>query len=111
MTALRLTAEGDLTEVPWPVPGSTNLKSMYSYMDCDTVDVIRLGDVDMWIDDEGKLRDPAAVNVWATHIAVREGALFMGDWVAGTVLFTGHQGPETISLTTDQIADLQGLLT
>ena len=57
-----------------------------------------------WINDEGKLVAEAERN-WKAEVICP----LAGDWIAGTVAFTGGVGPEgeTLGLSEAQIADLR----
>lgn len=101
---LVLYPSGDTRDVH--VPYSTGddrdracLGAFYQHMECDTVDVVRLDGVDMWVDDEGLLTGQA-LNVPATYVAgrlVEEGQTIQPGFM-GTVVFTGTDQGSVVSL-------------
>ncbi|MBB1257122.1 DUF3846 domain-containing protein [Streptomyces sp. OF3] len=57
----------------------------------------------MWVHEDGKsLGQP--FNRRATAALKAAGRAFPGDWIAGTAVITGRKGPETTSLTDEQLA-------
>ena len=62
------------------------LKEMYELIGCSLVEMISLRDGrTMWMDEEGKFKDPHVLNSLATTM-LREAGGAPGDYVAGTVL-------------------------
>lgn len=111
-TALLVNPDGTVTDVAWPPPGGTTLRRMYELLDCQTVEVVRFpGGIDMWLDEEGKFVDDHDINTPATELAWALGRIDSRDYIAGRALFTGHEGPETVTLNPTQLALLRKALT
>lgn len=104
--ALRLDADGNLTPTSLEEDArGTHLEALYQNIGCDLVECVSLrDDLDMWVDEEGKLKG-APLNLGATKAMLAAGRLdfsagtggFPG--IAGTAVFTG--GPDADGNTTD----------
>ena len=103
--ALRLTSDGDLRRIDLEAgPGGDHLRAMYDQIGCDLVECVGLRDgLDMWVDEEGKLKDSWNLNLAATAVLQRHG---VPDLVAGTALLTGGADEEGNTLgISDEAAD------
>lgn len=100
---LRITPFGEITdEVINTDRDRSTLHGLYRLIGCGHVDVVNLGQFDMWVDDEAALTG-ALINPLATWVAVRLGApqqLYLGAAVFAAVDTDGA----TTSLTDDHRA-------
>lgn len=84
--------------------GST-LSSLYHYLNCRTVDVIRLTDsIDLWVDDEAMLIAEPEVNHVLTNITIAFGHYFQPIHGAGVFLSGNDETGTTESLTPEQVS-------
>jgi len=75
-----------VTEHTLPDSGKGNLHSFYDVLNCDLVDYVSLGNnVDLWVDDEGALKDAAERGYFVVHNMGRGHRL-----IAGRGLVVGH---------------------
>ncbi|MGH7922783.1 MAG: DUF3846 domain-containing protein [Candidatus Dormibacteraceae bacterium] len=109
--ALRLTPDGGLGRVELePGPDGSHLNAMYGEIGCDLVDCVGLrGDLDLWLDDEGKLNQDWVVNPGASALLQSCG---IPDLVAGTALLTGGADEEgnTLGISDETAAQVERLL-
>ena len=109
--ALRLTSDGDLRRVELEAgPDGDHLRSMYDQIGCDLVECVGLrDDLDMWVDEEGKLKDSWNLNLAATAVLQRHG---VPDLVAGTASLTGGADDEgnTRGISDETAAEIRCLL-
>jgi hypothetical protein len=104
--ALVIDTDGSVEELYWPPEDGDNLRGMYDAIGCRGIELVRIGSVDMWINDEGKLEE-RAFNEAATMFAHLAGRIADDDFIVGRALLTGFDGPETVALTTAQLVKLQ----
>lgn len=71
----------------------SGLKSIYKTLECSAIEGVRLKDSIMYIDEEGKFKDPPVLNKVATIIAWMNG-LSTNDWIAGNAMIVGTVSPE-----------------
>ena len=84
--------------------GST-LNSLYHYLDCRAVDVIRLTDsIDLWVDDEAMLVSEPQVNTVLTNITIAFGHYFQPIHGAGLFLSGNDKTGATETLTPEQVS-------
>ncbi|PZR66772.1 MAG: hypothetical protein DLM66_12785 [Candidatus Dormiibacter spiritus] len=97
--ALRLDADGHLTPTTLEEDArGTHLEALDRNLGCDLVECVSLrGDLGMWIDEEGKLKD-APFNRGATKAMLSAGYPD-SDFIAGIAVFTG--GPDADGNMTD----------
>jgi hypothetical protein len=70
------------------ITASNVLQALYELIGCSMVEVVRLTpEIDMWVDEEGALRDRPRINQLASYIATRFGYPF--QLYVGTAVFTG----------------------
>ena len=103
--ALRLSPDGDIRRIELEAsPAGDHLHAMYRAIGCDLVDCVGLGDdLDLWVDDEGKLKAEWEINLPASVLMQRSG---VPDVVAGTGLLTGGADDEGNTLgISDTTAD------
>ncbi|MFR9806495.1 DUF3846 domain-containing protein [Pseudonocardia sp. RS010] len=95
ITALKITADGEVTDVE--IPAGDFLQTAYAQINCRAVDVVTLTSrLDMWLDDEG-LVNGSVLNAPATFLAREYGRTHQS--YAGTVLLTEHNAEgDTTSL-------------
>lgn len=109
VTGLRISTDGDVTEVELGSRDGSTLHALYREIGCDLVDVVALTThVDMWVDDEGMLRQE--VNWVATALAYQYGS--MTQKFFGNVVLTGgcDAGGATESLTPIAITAVRDVL-
>lgn len=109
--ALRLTPDGRIRRVALETGGDgDHLDAMYREIGCDLVECVGLRhDLDLWVDEEGKLNDAWELNLAATALLHRHG---LRDVVAGTALLTGgvDEDGNTLGITDQAAADIERLL-
>jgi hypothetical protein len=109
--ALRVRADGSLQRVDLEAGAEgDHLQSMYREIGCNLVDCVGLrADLDLWLDDEGKLKDNWEVNLAASALLQRHG---IPDLVAGTALLTGGADEEgyTLGISDETASDVERLL-
>ncbi|MDR3080220.1 MAG: DUF3846 domain-containing protein [Streptomyces sp.] len=109
--AIRLTPDGALAEVELEASASgDHLHSMYREIGCDLVECVGLReDLDLWIDEEGKLKDGWEVNLAATALLQRHG---IHDLVAATALLTGgaDEDGNTLGISDQTAGEVRRLL-
>jgi len=68
------------------------LSGLYSAMQCDTVDVVRYMDVDIWVDDEGLMKENQKFfHMVAGHQPLAGRAVIMESNDAGESIATGME--------------------
>ncbi len=109
--ALRIGVDGDVRQVALQSDGHMgHLHAMYREIDCRTVECIGLTeDLDLWVDEEGKLKSEWEVNLGATALLRRRG---IPDLVAGNALLTGGADDEgnTLGISEGAAADVERFL-
>lgn len=111
INALRLTPDGDLCRVELEAGSDgDHLQSMYREIGCSLVECVGLrDDLDLWVDEEGKLKDGWEPNLPAIGLLHHHGRR---DLVAGTALLTGGADEEgnTLGISDETAAEVQRLL-
>lgn len=109
--ALRLTTDGSIRSVRLEAnEEGIHLDAMYREIGCDLVECVGLrDDLDLWVDEEGKLKDGWEPNLPATAILYRHGRR---DLVAGTALLTGgaDRDGNTLGISDETAAEVRRLL-
>jgi hypothetical protein len=108
--AIRITVEGEWSEVDMPEPGET-LHWLYEQIGCSCVDLVRLSPViDMWLDDEGMyVNDGENINFLATALNQAMGNLHPALY--GNMVIARHnQEGDTTGLKAEDIGALNALL-
>lgn len=101
VTGLRISTDGDVTQVELGSRDDSTLHALYREIGCDLVEVIALTtQVDMWVDEEGMYRQE--VNHVATALARRYGWTHQPYF--GTVVLTGGSDAEGASESLAPIA-------
>jgi len=115
ISLLVLTPRGALRDVTTPGDDVGDiLHALYHEIGCKYVDVVRLGPIDMWLDDEALLQhESPRYNPWATYIAARHDVT--GQRYFETVVFSGpadrdghttSMTPELRKIVTDLLGEL-----
>lgn len=102
--ALLLRTDGTFCLIDWPAEG--HLRLLYTAIDCDRVDAVRVTQkLTMWVDDEGMVNDSPA-NLSATHLYAHHHEPHQAYY--GNAVFTGgaDRHGNTLGLTPDQILEL-----
>ncbi|GAB3467204.1 DUF3846 domain-containing protein [Actinophytocola sediminis] len=109
---LALTPDGDMFDMT--ARQGHVLTVLREAIGCRGVDVVQFpGDLDMWIDDEGLLEERPQMNLFASAVAVLLGSQphpgVVPTW-AGTVVFAGAKGADTVSISSDARRLITGLV-
>lgn len=100
---ITITADGTVTTNPWP---AGLLEHLYSEIACRSVEIVDLGDVTVWYDDEGPYASAPVTNELITKLLGTYGPL-VSD-IVGTVVLTGGADADgdTLPLDDNQAAEL-----
>ncbi len=105
MPSLQLTPEGVITafELPdYDTDPDLHLRSLRENIDCEWIDRVGLDKgIDMWVDDEGLLTDKPLNVLASRYVDMARGRT--GAVIAGTVVFAGLDGENTVNLTQEQM--------
>lgn len=105
---LTITAAGHVSVSPWPAGGL--LEHAYEQIETHLVGAIALGNLTLWYDDEGRLKDEPQTNELVTKLCGLYGPL-VSD-IVGNVLVTGGADAEGEArpLSAEQLLDLGAIL-